>query len=82
LSGLQLARKDGVTLVDLVEDGSAAAAQGVKVGDVIRKVGSAEAGQLSLFEINTLFSAPDTVVRLGILRGQKRKTIDLPLREK
>jgi hypothetical protein len=80
LSGLKLVRRDGVTLVDEVKKGSAAAARGVKSGDVIHKVGRTAAEELSLFEIYTKLSAPDTTVRLNVVRGTKKRSIDLPLR--
>jgi hypothetical protein len=81
LSGLRLVRRDGVTLVESVEAGGAAAARGVKPGDVLRQVGPTPAGQLSLFEIGTRLSIPNTTVRLAVARGTEERNIDLVLKQ-
>jgi hypothetical protein len=79
LSGLVLVRRDGATLVEQVKKGSVAAAQGVRAGDAVVKVGPAAAERLTLFEMYTKFSTPNTTVRLHLVRGTRKRTVELDL---
>ena len=76
-SGLHILRIDGNTLVAKVDEGSPAAAKGVRVGDQISKVGTEAVQNISLFRLRRMLAEPGQTVTLTIWREFEEKQVEL-----
>jgi hypothetical protein len=79
LSGLHILRKDGRTVVDSLDKGSAAEAAGFKAGDVLVQVGAARAEQTSMFQLRQLLAAEAKALPVTVRRGDKDAVLTLHL---
>lgn len=77
-----LAKHDaaGVIVADLKKDGAAAAA-GVRAGDVVVRYNGAPVSSLREFNRLVLDSPPGSVIRLELLRNGDSQSVEVPVRE-
>lgn len=77
-----LAKHDaaGVIVADLKKDGAAAAA-GVRAGDVVVRYNGTPVSSLREFNRLVLDSPPGTIIRLELLRNGNSQSVEVPVRE-
>lgn len=81
MSGLHLLRKDEGTVVDSVDEGSAAASAGIQPGDKLQVINGEDTGSLKMAAIRQRLKAGnDREVRVQIARGSTRKDISFRLK--
>lgn len=81
--GVIFARDDAGVVVDRVRDGSPTAAAGIRVNDVVFKIGDQDTSGTRLFKLYEEFTVPGRTVHVSLLRdGEIIETdVKLPLEE-
>lgn len=79
LSGLHFLRRNGQVVVDVVDDGSPAALDGIKANDIIVSVNGDDASEARLFEMRETLSLPGTSVHVKLKRGDEVVDVELKL---
>ena len=79
LGGLTFTNDDAGTLVDDVEDDSPAASAGIRVNDIVLKVGEHDASGARLFKLYEEFTVPGRTVHVRLLRDGEIVETDVKL---
>ena len=79
-TGLQLSKTSGVLVSDVMPD-SAAAAAGLKPGDVVMAINGTPTPTVAMFGLELLGHAPGERVTLNVLRGSSTSSITVPMME-
>ena len=78
--GLGLADTPGVVVADVDEEGPAGHA-GLRVGDVIEAIDGMPVDNVALFTLSLYLRTAGDSVKLQVVRGEKRITLDVPVLE-
>jgi hypothetical protein len=81
-TGLSLKQTGGKVVVHAVEEGTPAAAGGLREGDVVLSVAGKAADKLPLLELADLLYTSGKEVRIKVQRGKKQIEVTLRLAEK
>jgi PDZ domain-containing protein/aspartyl protease len=80
-SGLHILRGGGRTVVDSVDEGSAAAQSGIRPGDELVRVGGLNAAECRLWSLRRLLCSEGKKVQMTVKRGSEELAVILPLRK-